>query len=320
MRRNCHGRRFGSPGILTAAVLLLAGSSIGAEVLTDTEDLMFRRDETTQAGRVVDLDEQYLSVEVRLGEGDVTGTVAVPRADVSRVEFYVPPEEEQLLAAPDPRRLQELEELWAERQKFLRLPNSNAARIATVLGEVLLQKEDPESAERALQLFTLVEEADWNPSRRGRAQQGRLRAMIALGDAEAAVGEALLVAEEAEAPEVLLEAKLVLAEAAFQELLELIEENPRWEEDIRVRPERNRLYNQALDLFLYPYLFFGSDDDAAPRGLWGAIRVYRSAGDKEEAAACAEDLALLYPQNPLAAQAREWLESIESTSDTTESL
>lgn len=288
-----------------------------AQEITDTEDIMFRHDGAVHPGRVVDLDDQYLSVQVRL-DATAMGTISVPREGVSRVEFYVPPAEDALLATGGRARMEELVALWRERRKFLGLQNSNTGRIALVLGEALLETGDPEDARRAMALFSLVEAEDWNTARHPRAQQGRLRAMIALGDAEAAVAEALQVADEAEAPEVLLEAKLVLAEAAFNELEELEEEHPRWEEDDRVRPDRNRLYHETIDRFLYPYLFFGSEEDAAARGLWGAIRLYRFAGETVQARECARDLTILYPNTPVASEAREWLEAQDQETKETE--
>jgi hypothetical protein len=43
--------------------------------------------------------------------------------------------------------------------------------------------------------------------------------------------------------------------------------NPRWAEDTFAIPEHNRLYEQALELYLY-LPFFGSEIQAATRGLW----------------------------------------------------
>ena len=82
----------------------------------------------------------------------------------------------------------------------------------------------------------------------------------------------------------------------------------RWEEDDVVRPERNELYNRTLDQFLYPYLFHGSDEKAASRGLWSAVEVYLSANDRESALARANDIVILYPGSNYAARARTLLE------------
>ena len=136
--------------------------------------------------------------------------------------------------------------------------------------------------------------------------------MIALGDVEAAVQEALAMAEESESAEILMDAKFVLATADFDALKKLVEEKPKWEEDDEVRPERNRMFHETIDKFLFPHLFHGSAEDAAARGLWSAVEVYRWAGEKEEARSRAGDLLALYPGTGYAGRAIQMLEQVEA--------
>lgn len=142
------------------------------------------------------------------------------------------------------------------------------------------------------------------------AKEGRLRALVATGRAGEAVREAEQIASMTEDPAVLIEAKYILAEAAGTSLKKLLEDNPRWEEDLNVIPERNRLYHEAVDLFLYPSLFEGSQAEAAARGLWGAVGIYQLTGEAANALECARDITILYPGTKYAAPAKELIASL----------
>jgi hypothetical protein len=76
-----------------------------------------------------------------------------------------------------------------------------------------------------------------------------------------------------------------------------------------VRPERERLFHEALDLYLFPYLFHGTETAAAARGLWGGLQLCQSGGAPAEARELAMDLTILYPGTPQAAEARRFLET-----------
>ena len=108
----------------------------------------------------------------------------------------------------------------------------------------------------------------------------------------------------------LIEAKYILATAADASLRKLLTDNPRWAEDSHVIPERHRLYNEALDLYLYPSLFAGSESEAAARGLWGAASIYLLAGESQKALECARDIAALYPHTKTASQAADLIASL----------
>jgi len=131
--------------------------------------------------------------------------------------------------------------------------------------------------------------------------------MVATGNAAGAVGEAAELAKESEDPEILIEAKFILAEVVQAQLKKLVEDNPRWYEDALIRPEYHRLANEALDLYLYPYLFYGSETDAAARGLWGAITIYEFVGDRHNALESARDITALYKETRYAKLAGDYI-------------
>ena len=257
------------------------------------------------------LDDRFLRVEMKVREDQPAAILALSRGTIERIDFERNAEEERLIGAATPRSRAAVIALWQKKEAFLRLSNSNAGAVGLVLGELLLHSDRRNDHEFALELFLRLENEDWDYSRRESARRGRLRAMVKLGDAEAAVKEARQLAEESEDPAVLNEAKLVLAEAARSKLERLVEENPRWKEDDRVRPERNHLYHRALDLYLFPYLFHGTSEEQAARGLWGAVSIYRLSGEPAAAAAAARDIVVLYPETTPARVAEDFLKSME---------
>jgi len=240
----------------------------------------------------------------------VFATVTIPRLGVSHIEFAPDPARDRLVASAGPERLAEITALWDRNKPFLAIERSPAGTIGIALGNVLLQTKSPANAQRALDLFTLIETGAWDDTDQMTARPGRLRAMVATGRAADAAKEADELARVSEDPAVLIEAKFILAQAADKALRQLEEDNPRWREDIHVIPERARLYNEALDLYLFPALFFGSDNDAAARGLAGAMDVYRFASEPQRARETARDLVMLYPTARESAAARSFLDSL----------
>lgn len=240
----------------------------------------------------------------------VFATVSIARAEVDRIEFAPDEARDRKIAEATVAQLPELELLWKRHEAWLGLPKSPAGTIGLAYGDLLLRSGDPANATKALALFRQIETTTWNDDNLMMAKQGRLRAMVATGNAKDAVTEAAELAKLSEDPAVLVEAKYILAEAADQGLRKLVAENPRWEEDVFVIPERNRLYNDALDLYLHPYLFFGSETEAAARGLWGACGVYDFTGDPAHAAELARDLVAIYPGTKYASLAQKFLDAL----------
>ena len=138
--------------------------------------------------------------------------------------------------------------------------------------------------------------------------------MVASGSVHEAVVEAKEIEGISDDPAVLIEAKFILAKAAEKALRKLVDDNPRWAEDAFILPERNRLYEEALELYLYPALFFGSDIDVAARGLWGAAELCRFAGDLKEALEASRDLVAIYPGTSYARQAQDFIDTLPESS------
>jgi hypothetical protein len=314
-------RRF----LLLAAAALRCGAAAqpapsapltSAPAAPPAEDVVFRAGLPPQTGRVLGLDAQYLRFETRVMQNLPAATIALPRGQVQRIVFAERPEEARLFADPKPSDLAALRALWERKLPFLRVSNSDTGRAGLALAEVLLASADAGRRREALDLFRKIEGEDWNAERRALAGQGRLRAMVANGMAAEAVAEARELAEVSEDPAVLIEAKYVLGRAALETYSRLVADNPRWQEDPRVRPERDRIFHETLDLLLYPYLFHGTHEGPAARGLLDAAKLLAGAGEPGPARELALDLAALYPATPQAAEAGTLLASFPTKKKT----
>jgi len=229
---------------------------------------------------------------------------------VSHVVFGFEKGEEDTFAQRDKLDSALLETWWNFHFAHLHRPRSRTAAWGNALASALLREEPESNAKRALALSDRIIARAWSEDDVAAAKQGRLEALIALGDLETAMGEARLLAQQTEDPELLIEVKHLLAQADFAALRELEEENPRWVEDDEVRPERNELYHRVIDQYLWPHLFHATRTDAAARGLLSAAEVYRFGQDVERARQACRDLVRLYPDAEQVAPAQQIIDTL----------
>lgn len=294
-------------------LLALVASTVYAD------DVIFMNSGDKRAGRLISIDAQNYRIQVALppppgappGGPQMFASATIPRADVAQIEFAPDPQRETLLRSASVAQIPEVEAQWAKLSPWLSVPRSPAARVGLLLGDLYLRSENPEKIATSLELFKNLEANAWSDEDKMAARQNRLRSMVATGNAKDAVREAEELAAVTEDPAVLIEAKFILAEAASTALRKLLKDNPRWEEDILVIPERHRLYHESIDLYLYPSLFVGSETEAAARGLWGAAEVYNLVAEPQNALECARDIAVLYPTTKYAALAAEYMKSLD---------
>lgn len=306
-----------TPRTLFLLATLCVGASVNAQTRNSLDTIFLVRGDK-MAARVVAVDGTAIRVQRPLPPppgasataAPLFATVTIARAEVDRIEFAPDEERDRKIREATVAQLPEIEKLWQLHAPRLGLPKSPAGAIGRAYGDLLLRAGDPDRAATALTVFSAIEAGAWSDEDRMAAKQGRLRAMVATGNARAAVKEAAELAKLSEDPAVLVEAKFILAEASDHALRALIAENPRWQEDVFVIPERNRLYNDALDQYLHPYLFFGSETDAAARGLWGATGVYEFTGELPLAAELARDLVMIYPGTKYAPLAQKFLDGL----------
>lgn len=271
------------------------------------KDILFRLSGGVLSGRITGYDQDAIRMEVEVLPGQPPGRIAVPHRDILRVEFAPDPDGDALLARRSPESFDAIESEWLKRRPALAIEGSNAGEFGLATATLLLDRGRAGDRERALQIFDLIEREDWSDLRKSSARGGRLKTMVLLGRATEAIEEARRIVSQTDDPAVLIESHHVLGEAAFAALKKLVEENPRWREDIFVRPDYFRLFNEALDHYLFAPLFHGSHEAPAARGLWSAAEVFAFNGDTAQQRRLAADITALYPSSPYAAQARALL-------------
>jgi hypothetical protein len=294
------------------------------------QDTLVLKSGERRTGTILSADDKSFRLEVKLGEPSAPGAPApkasttIPRADVDFIEFAPDPVRDEKLRTATTANIVEVEVYWNRQRPWLSFPRSPAGKIGIRLAHLLLDTRNPEKSQRAFDIFTEIESTSWDAADKTAARQGRLRAMVATGQAEAAIGEAQKLAAETEDPEILIEANYILAQGADREFRAFLEENPRWDIDEFVVQQRHEIYNRVLALYLYPSLFHGSDNEKAARGLWGAVGIYqfaaknaKDAGDAsmeksqtDLAIETSRDIAALYPATPEAKLAADYLASL----------
>lgn len=284
---------------------LLAALALPA-VSARAEDVLYLKDGTRVRCEIVAITDNILTYKttIDLGGGRLgSSQPTIPTPAVDYIEFGPLPGETELMAAPDRADPKALQALWDEKAKHLHRPRSNAGAIGLAYADRLLAQPEKFQWDFALSIYDRLLERDWDPERRKAARTGRLRALIRAGDLGQATAEARQLAAETDDPAMLIEARHALALADFETLKKLEADHPKWIEDETVRPERERLYHAVIDAFLWPYLFHGTLENLAARGLAAAAEAHRFAGRPGEADACLRDLAALYPHTPAAATA-----------------
>lgn len=291
----------------TATFRLLAVSVVASTVVA--QDVIELGDGTMRPGKVVGADANVYRLRVPPPvPGRPPAIVSINRADAERIIFGPDADLETLTRNPVIGRTAFARALWQRMEPFLAVPESPAAKAGLVYGGILLLSQDPVRHNEALELFRRIEAEAWDEPDREAAVRGRLKAMLALGQIDEASREAETLTLESDDPGLLLETKLLLAETRLAALQELLEENPRWEEDPPVRAQRDKLLNEAIDLALYPFLFHGTWHEQSARGLWLAREAYLLADQSAAAREVATDITTLYPETLYAVPAREALQ------------
>ncbi len=276
------------------------------------EDVLHLKDGKVIRCEITAITDNVLSYKTTIDLGNGRTASAEPTISpeaVDFIEFGPLPGEAEILADPEGASLDAIQKLWDEESRHLHRPRSNAGEIGLLYGIRLLAEPDDFQWRFAMAVFDRILERDWNTEHHAPAKSGRLRALIQLGRLDEAIAEARQLAKESDDPEMLIEARYAIARADFEKLKQLEADNPKWEEDDLVRPKRERLYHGVVDEFLWPYLFHGTEEALAARGLVAAAEAHRFVGNTTEARACLGDVVALYPDTPSASEARELLET-----------
>ena len=270
-------------------------------LLPDTVTLS---DGSRKTGRVLGVEQDMLILSAQPVPGLPTVELRFPKTRITAIEFEENTQRDSFIHGARKPDLPEIALLWERFAPLLTAPGSPSARIGLRYGLLLLEAGAPGGLTDPLPLF---EKIAASPAEREAAKQGVLRSLLSSKQWARAETEALSVARSACGTPLLAEARLAIGFVQSARLRELLQENPRWQEDDFVRPERNRLHDSALDGLLGAALLPGVPPEMAARGLLGALRVYEMDGNPPHARAVATDLASLHPTSNEAASARDWL-------------
>jgi len=273
--------------VRSLAILLLFG-------MVSAADVIHLKNGETITTEIDALTDKIISFSQRSSVGSASRTLPVEQ--VEYVEFGFDPGEEGVFQRLETADMATLEKWWNAYFSHLHRPRSRTAAYGIALANALIAQESESSRKRGLALFDRIAARAWSDEDVASAKQGRLQALIILGELETAREEAAALASKTEDPDLLIEVKYLLARADFEKLKALQKEHPRWVEDDEVRPERNELYHNIIDQFLWPYLFHATREEAAARGLAAAAEAYAFAGEPELSQKSLVDLATLYPE------------------------
>lgn len=268
------------------------------------QDVIRYTDGSTRTVKILGVEGASLrvSIGVPLPGGQIPSTL-IPGTGISKIVFGPDPMLDAVAAQPVPGSVVSARSRWQNLQPLLGIPESRAGEAGCLYGEILLQIDEPARHDEALEVFKTVETGAWKVEDRQRATRGRLSALIKKGKLEEASQEAEEIERSAEEPDLIIETRLLLADARMESLKALLAENPRWNEDPPVRAERQRLIHEGVELALFPFLFHGTKRAQAAKGLWLAHEIYLLAGQDDDASAVASDLIEIYSETPEAAKA-----------------
>ena len=267
------------------------------------QDVIHYTDGSTRTNKIAAAEGSMLRIVIPSPPGQSLGSTLIPRAGISKIIFGPDPMLDAVAASPVPGSVASARSRWQNLQPLLGTPESRAGEAGCLYGEILLQMDEPARHDEALEVFKTIEAGTWNTEQRQRATRGRLNALIKKGKLEEVSQEAEEIERSADDPELVIETRLLLAEARLEALKVLLAENPRWNEDPPVRADRQRLIHEGVEFALYPFLFHGTKRPQAARGLWTAHEIYRLAGQEEDSRAVASDLTEMYSETPEAAKA-----------------
>ena len=235
---------------------------------------------------------------------------------ISFLEFHWTAMERELHRTPSPQSIPALRVLWNARSATLGIPGSNAGETGLALVRALRLSTVPAALDEAEKLAVFLGAEGGPPAIAKTAREERETIAFVRplrnGTPEGVEKRAWEVTETAmdENEDLMLLATARLAEIQFARLKEIEEQNPRWEEDEEVKPDRDRAYHLSLDLALYPSLFHGTRGQEAASGLWRAARLYQYTKETDLRKQVLEDLVALYPDSPEAREARPILVSL----------
>lgn len=284
--------------------LLTIAASVVLAATMQAEDTVLLRSGETKTGKVTGVEGGALQFQEVSKYGKVAGVIAL--ADVDRVEFDETPKLKRFIDTAANRSAQDMLKVWEQQRPFVPVRGSLAADVGLATVKRIRDSKEEADYAAAERILEVIKKESWDPEKASAAYDLGLQILAASGKAEKAKQEA----EEglkSEDKSRRIASSYALAMILIPEYKALIEENPRWEIDPIVRPERNRIYNRIFDLLLIPYLEYGLPAEPAARSLWELVQFYQFNGDTPNAVSVAKDIVTIYPNTSFRDPANQYL-------------
>ncbi|MES2438114.1 MAG: hypothetical protein V4584_03565 [Verrucomicrobiota bacterium] len=250
--------------------------------------------------RVVSSDATGIRVEKQLPAGMTVRTV--PFSEIGSIRIAPTPAELELRRKPDAAAVEALRVIW-DLGKPLVGKAEGVSETGILLAKSLRLGSIPSAYDEAEKVLMQISRYEKSPPLQSAAaaETATIAFLRTLGGTDTAAKEKLAweITEKADDgnPDLMLLATAWLADLHFSQLKNVEAENPRWIEDLEVKPVRDKLYHLSLDFALYPSLFHGRRSAEASAGLAKAARVYEFTGENNLLKGTLEDLAALYPES-----------------------
>lgn len=290
--------------ILTAVVALpvaFAAEPASQDVITSTAG-------QTMSGTLIGRTDGGVQIRSQSPTGAVV-TQVVSIDNIERIDFANADKLQEEIAKTTKADSGRMLQRWRQDEKFIDLPQSPAGAVGVRTAQLLLEAGGAENVRTAAEILETISSKAWNVVDKDRAKALTIESLRSSGktaEAEKAAREYLSGDASAEGK---AEVSYYLALVLADQYRTFIEDNPRWEHDPYMRPQRQRLYNEVLDHFLASYLQYGAPPEITPKSLLSSVTFLDKYGENSEAVALAQDLTTVFGTSPEAAEAKKFLET-----------
>jgi hypothetical protein len=249
---------------------------------------------------------------VELRSQSPTGAVVtqvVPLDNIERIDFANADKLQEEIAKTTKADARRMLQRWRQDEKFIDIPESPAGAVGVRTAQLLLEAGGTENVRTAGEILQTITDKAWSVVDKDRAKALTIESLRNAGkveEAEKAAREYLSGDASAEGK---AEVSYYLALVLADKYRIFIEDNPRWQHDPYMRPQRQRLYNEVLDNFLASYLQYGAPPEITPKSLLSSVTFLDKYGEHDEAVAIAQDLTTVFGTSPEAAEAKKFLEN-----------
>ncbi|MEM6601785.1 MAG: hypothetical protein AAF649_10405 [Verrucomicrobiota bacterium] len=290
---------------LTALLLLPA--------LVSADIIVFKNNKRS-FGTVKSLKDGIVHFSLKTDAGEANSKF--PLKTIREIEFYKTEEQRKVLFSGDAADLDSLRDLWLMRKPFLAIKGSDSGEVGIIYIKRLLDTNEPENVQQAMQLCQLLLDKDWSEDRYIDVRALEVYALSKAGKTQEAAEALAAFDEEFEAglassdetAKVRLVINAIQANLAWDKILQLEKDWPKWHLMPEMRHERQQLINRALDGNLTAVAFYPKNIKECSQGLWNAVKIYQHIGRHDLAVKRAQTIIDFFPHEEFLAGAQKLIQ------------